>query len=101
MATSRVCVLIADLPVVASALRQTLPLDHVEVLEAHTFDEATQLAERRHPRICIIGCLSTSEAWTGRALQTSWSLARCRCASPQARRKRFARRTWPSALTTI
>ena len=49
MATSRVCVLIADLPVVASALRQTLPLDHVEVLEAHTFDEATQLAERRHP----------------------------------------------------
>ena len=55
MATGRVCVLIADLPVVASALRQTLPLDHVEVLEAHTFDEATQVAERRHPRICIIG----------------------------------------------
>ena len=55
MATGRVCVLIADLPVVASALRETMPLDHVEVLEAHTFDEATQLAERRHPRICIIG----------------------------------------------
>jgi len=55
MTTSRVCVLIADLPVVASSLRQTLPLDQVDVFEAYTFDEATRLAERRYPKICIIG----------------------------------------------